>query len=187
MIKVIWIASLNVVQVEQYNNFSDYTHSLLEVNRIKRPKAIRALVEIEASKNYSPPAITSAIKEYAISKLGLGECARELKRKKVANIKYKVCEPTESDLLGNSDLKLNILESVSYLTEQGNIRLQQHNFQVTSSHYAYLSAIDPSVHDVTSPLEHIILYLALLFSGKRYINNEQGYDNVRSEYVYQVP
>ncbi|RGB22033.1 hypothetical protein C1646_776772 [Rhizophagus diaphanus] len=97
MIRVIWIASSNIVQ----------------------PKAIRALVELEAGKNYSPPAIISAIKEYAMSKLDLGECARELKRKEVLNIKYKVRGPTESDLLGNLDLKLDISESVSYLTEQG--------------------------------------------------------------------
>ncbi|RGB27490.1 hypothetical protein C1646_769030 [Rhizophagus diaphanus] len=76
-------------------------HRESKVDRIKQPKAIRALVEIEAGKNYSPPAITSVIKEYATSKLGLGECAHELKRKEVSNIKYKVRGPTESDLLGN--------------------------------------------------------------------------------------
>ncbi|CAB4478938.1 unnamed protein product [Rhizophagus irregularis] len=37
---------------------------------IKQPKAIRSLVEIEAAKNYSPPAITSAIKEYVTLELG---------------------------------------------------------------------------------------------------------------------
>ena len=89
----------------------------LEVDRIKRPIAIRSLVEIEATTNYSPPAITSAVKEYAA--LSFGECARELKRKEVANIKYKIRGPMETHLIGNSILKLDILESVSYLTEHG--------------------------------------------------------------------
>ncbi|PKC58939.1 hypothetical protein RhiirA1_400309 [Rhizophagus irregularis] len=40
------------------------------VRWIKQPKAIRSLVEIEAAKNYSPPAITSAIKEYVTLELG---------------------------------------------------------------------------------------------------------------------
>ncbi|GES79961.1 hypothetical protein GLOIN_2v1481403 [Rhizophagus clarus] len=78
-----------------------------------------SLVEIEADKNYSPPAITSAIKEYATLELGLGECARELRCKEVANIKYKVHGPTEAHLIGNVDLRLDISESISFLTEQG--------------------------------------------------------------------
>src|ERR1044072_2168716 len=118
MIKVFWIASSKVVQVERYNNSPNHTHSLLEVDRMKRPKVIRSLVEIEAAKNYSPPAITSSVKEYATLELGLGECARELTRKEVANIKYKIHGPTETYFIGNSNLKLDISESVSYLTEQ---------------------------------------------------------------------
>jgi MULE transposase domain len=119
MVKVFWIASSNVVQVERYKNSPNHTHSLPEIDRIKWPEVIRNLVEIEAAKNYSPPAITSAIKEYATLELGLGECARELKRKEVINIKYKVRGPTETCLIGNSNLKLDISESVSYLKEQG--------------------------------------------------------------------
>ena len=95
-IKVYWMASSKVVQVERYKDSPDHTHSLLEIDRIKRPKVVRDLVENEAIKNYSPPAITSAIKEYATEKLGLGECVRELKRKEVTNIKYKVRDPMES-------------------------------------------------------------------------------------------
>ncbi len=118
MIKVFWIASSKVVQVERYKSSPNHTHSLSEVDRIKQPKVIRDLVEIEAAKNYSPPAITSAIKEYATLKLGLGECVRELKRQEVTNIKYKVRGPAETHLVGNMDLKLDISESVTYLTEQ---------------------------------------------------------------------
>ena len=58
MIKVLWIVSSEKVQVERYNNSFNHTHSLLEVNRMKWPKVIRDLVEIEAAKNYSPLAIT---------------------------------------------------------------------------------------------------------------------------------
>lgn len=118
-INVIWIASSKIVQVERYKNSSNHTHSLLEIDRIKRPKAIRSLVEIEAAKNYSPPAITSAIKEFATSNLGLGECVSELKRKEVANIKYKVRGPMDTHLIGSSVLKLDISESISYLKEHG--------------------------------------------------------------------
>jgi hypothetical protein len=119
MIKVFWIASSKVVQVERYKNSPNYTHSLSEVDRMKRPKVIRSLVEIEAAKNYSPPAITSAIKEYATLELDLSECACELKRKEVTNIKYKIRGSAETRLIGNSNLKSDISDSVSYLTEQG--------------------------------------------------------------------
>ena len=119
IIKVIWISSLKVVQVERYKNSPNHTHSLPEVDRMKRPKVIRSLVEIEAAKNYSPSEITSAVKEYATLKLDLSNYARKLKCKKVTNIKYKICEFTKTHLIGNSNLKLDISESVSYLTEQG--------------------------------------------------------------------
>ncbi|CAB4439595.1 unnamed protein product [Rhizophagus irregularis] len=118
-VNVFWIASSNVVQVERHKNSPNHTHSLSEIDRLKRPKAIRSLVEIEAAKNYSAPTITSAVKEYATLELGLGEPARELKRKEVANIKYKVRGPAETYLIGNPNLKLDILDSISYLTEQG--------------------------------------------------------------------
>ncbi|CAG8712593.1 10214_t:CDS:2, partial [Rhizophagus irregularis] len=64
--------SSNVVQVERYKNSPNYTHSLSEINRLKWPKAIRSLVEIEAAKNYLASTITSAIKEYAMLELDLG-------------------------------------------------------------------------------------------------------------------
>ncbi|RHZ81196.1 hypothetical protein Glove_123g126 [Diversispora epigaea] len=106
-----WIVSSKVVQVERYNNSSNHTHSLIEVDRIKQSKAVRSLVEKEAVKNYSPPAITATVKEYATVKLDLGECVRELKCKEVTNIKYKVRGPMEVHLIGNSNLKLDISES----------------------------------------------------------------------------
>src|SRR6266516_6658528 len=117
-IKVSWLASLKVVKVERYKDSPDHTHSLLEIDRIKRPQAIRALVEKEAAKNYSPPAITSAVKEYATTELGLGASAQELKRKEVANIQYKVRGHTEANLIGTSDLKSDISQSISYLIER---------------------------------------------------------------------
>ena len=104
-----------MVKVERYKDSPDHTHSLLEIDRIKRPQAIRTLVEKEAVKNYSPPAITSAVKEYATTELGLGQ---ELKRKEVANIQYKVHGLTNSHLIG-SNLRTDILQSVSYLIEKG--------------------------------------------------------------------
>ena len=88
---------MKIVKVERYKDSPDHIHSLLEIDRIKRPQAIRALVEKEAAKNYSPPAITSAVKEYA-TKLGLGANVRELNRKEVANVKYKVRGPLEATL-----------------------------------------------------------------------------------------
>ncbi|CAB4473317.1 unnamed protein product [Rhizophagus irregularis] len=109
--------SLEVVQVERYKNSPNHTHSLSEVDRLKWPKVIRSLVEIEVAKNYPPPAITSAVKEYATLELDLGKCTRKLKRKKVMNIKYKIRGPTETRFIGNSNLKSDILESVSFLTE----------------------------------------------------------------------
>ena len=54
MIKVLWVVSSEKVQVERYNNSSNHTHSLLEVDRMKRLKVIIDLVEIEAAKIIRP-------------------------------------------------------------------------------------------------------------------------------------
>lgn len=94
-------------------------HLLEENDRIKRSKAVKTLVENEAIKNYSPPEITAAVKKYAMTKLGLGASVRELNRKEVTNIKYKVRGPMEAHLIGSSNLKLDILDSITYLKNQG--------------------------------------------------------------------
>ena len=113
-----WLVSLKIVRVERYKDSPNHTHALLESDRIKRSQAVRTLVKNEAVKNYSPPAITTAVKEYAIE-LGLGTSVRELKCKEVSNIKYKVRGPMEAHLLCNSDLKSDILKSMSFLIEKG--------------------------------------------------------------------
>ncbi|RHZ83539.1 hypothetical protein Glove_91g5 [Diversispora epigaea] len=88
------------------------------------------LFDNEAAKNYSPPTITSAVKEYAIhvvktielkyaTTLGLRASTSELKRQEVTNIKYKICGPLKAHLVCNSDLKSDITKSVTFLIEKG--------------------------------------------------------------------
>lgn len=117
-IRVWWLVSLKMVKVERYNNSSEHTHSLVESDRLKRSQTVRTLVEKKAVKNYSPPAITSAIKDYT-SKLGLDASVNELKRKEVANIKNKVHGPMEAHLTCNSGLRSDISETASFLIEKG--------------------------------------------------------------------
>lgn len=117
-IKVSHLISLKIVRIERYKNSPNHTHELEESNRIKRSQAVRTLVEKEAIKNYSPPAITAAVKEYATDKLGLGSSVYDLKRKEVANIKYKIRGTIEAHLIGSSDLKVDIIEAISYLISQ---------------------------------------------------------------------
>jgi hypothetical protein len=114
----LWLVSSKIVKVERFKDSPNHTHSLLKPDRLKRSQAVRTLVEKEAKKNYSPLAITSAIKEYATN-LGLGANVRKLKHKKVANVKYKVRGPLEAHLLCDSDLKLDILKSMSFLIDKG--------------------------------------------------------------------
>ncbi|RHZ89850.1 hypothetical protein Glove_9g317 [Diversispora epigaea] len=117
-IKILWMVSLGIVKVEPYKDSPNHTHTISESDKVKRSQAIRTLVEIEAIKNYSPPAITVAVKEYA-TKLGLGTSVSELSRKEVTNVKYKICGPLEAHLLCNSDLKSDILNSIAFLIEKG--------------------------------------------------------------------
>ncbi|PKC57479.1 hypothetical protein RhiirA1_472440 [Rhizophagus irregularis] len=117
-IKVSWLVSLKIVQIERCKNSPNHAHLLLECDRIKRPQVIRTLVEKEAIKNYTPPAIASAVREYATKELGLGTSVSELKRQEVANIKYKICGPMEKIFIGDSNLMLDISQCMSYLIEK---------------------------------------------------------------------
>ena len=72
----------------------------------------------EAIKNYRPPEIVSAVKEYATEKLDLGESVKELRWKEVTNIKYKVRGALDTHLVGNSDLRLDIQDSIFFLKNQ---------------------------------------------------------------------
>ena len=51
-----------------------------------------SLVENEAIKNYSPPAITFAIKKFVTEKLGFGKCVHGPKHKEgqTLNIKFMI-------------------------------------------------------------------------------------------------
>jgi len=117
-IRVLWLVLLKIVKVERYKDSFNHTYSLIESDRIKRSQAVRDLVEKEAVKNYPPPAITSAIKEYT-TKLGLDASVQELRRKEVANIKYKVRGLLEVHLMCDFDLKSDISKSMSFLIEKG--------------------------------------------------------------------
>jgi len=62
-----------MVQITRFQSSPDHTHSLRESDQLKRPQAIRRLIETEAIKNYSPPAIVRVVKEHATTQLGLAE------------------------------------------------------------------------------------------------------------------
>jgi len=90
------------VRIERFKDSPDHTHSLEESEKIKRSQAIRDLVVQEVLKNYRPPEIINAIKEYATVELDLGESVKELKLKEVINIKYKVRRSLDVHLISNS-------------------------------------------------------------------------------------
>ncbi|RHZ88254.1 hypothetical protein Glove_24g41 [Diversispora epigaea] len=117
-IRVLWLVSLELIKVERYKDSLNYTHSLLELERVKHSQAVRILVKKEAIKNYPLLAIISAVKEY-VTKLDLGTSVEKLKCKEVANIKYKIQEPLKAHLICNSNLKSDILKSMAFLIEKG--------------------------------------------------------------------
>ncbi|KAI8363196.1 hypothetical protein B0O80DRAFT_523811 [Mortierella sp. GBAus27b] len=87
-IKVTKIASTERIRVERYKSTPDHTHTLDDVDKIKRPAIIRELIEEQASKHQSPPEIVAIVREIAQRK-GLGEVAMHLHRDEVANIQRK--------------------------------------------------------------------------------------------------
>ncbi|GES99088.1 hypothetical protein GLOIN_2v1777773 [Rhizophagus clarus] len=118
-IKVSQFISEQKVRVERYNDLPDHTYSLDESEKLKRSQVVRTLVEQEALKNYRPPAIVSAVKEFATEKLGLNESVKELRRKEVTNIKSKVRGSLDTHLIGNPNRELDIQETIIFLKKQG--------------------------------------------------------------------
>lgn len=119
MIKVSWMLSSQIVRVERYQSSPDHTHSLRESDQLKRPQVIRDLVQAEAIKSYSPPAIVEAVKEYATKELHLGGSVHALRTKEVQNIKSKVRESLTAHLVGPKILEEDLQEAIKYLCEQG--------------------------------------------------------------------
>uniref|UniRef100_U9T134 FAR1 domain-containing protein n=1 Tax=Rhizophagus irregularis (strain DAOM 181602 / DAOM 197198 / MUCL 43194) TaxID=747089 RepID=U9T134_RHIID len=89
-IKVYRYASEQKVLIERFKDSPDHSHTLEESEKLKRSQTVQNLVMQEAIKNYRPPEIVNAVKEYATEKLDLGESVKELRRKEVTNIKYKL-------------------------------------------------------------------------------------------------
>jgi len=85
-IKVYRYASEQKVLVERFKDSPNHSHTLEESEKLKRSQTVQNLVMQEAIKNYRPPEIVSAVKEYATEKLDLGESVKELRRKEVTNI-----------------------------------------------------------------------------------------------------
>ncbi|CAB5190677.1 unnamed protein product [Rhizophagus irregularis] len=93
----------------------DHSHPIEDSEKLKRSEVVRELVMQEAVKNYRPPEIISAVKEIATKTLNLGECVKELRRKEVTNIKYKVRGPLDTHLVGDPKKELDIREAISFL------------------------------------------------------------------------
>jgi hypothetical protein len=119
LIKISRIASLQVVRIERPEGGPDHTHSLRESDQLKRPQAIRMLVEAEAVKNYSPPAIASSVREYAEEELGLGGPVHALRTKEVSNIQLKIRGPLQAHLVGDVNLATDIQDCISFLQKEG--------------------------------------------------------------------
>ncbi|RHZ80577.1 hypothetical protein Glove_134g166 [Diversispora epigaea] len=132
-IKVSRFITEKKVYIERYQDSPDHTQTIEESEKLKRSQFVRNLVEQEAIKNYPPPAIVNAIKEYAIEKLDLSFSVKELRRKEVTNIKSKVYKPQNTYLTGNINLELDIEESVVFFKNQ---EYQVERFQILhrSSH-----------------------------------------------------
>jgi hypothetical protein len=116
-IKVLRLVSTKMVRIENIKDSPYHSHSLKESDRLKSSDAVRTLIEKEAVKSYPPVVILDAVKEYT-NTIGLGSSAEYLKRKEVANIKYKVRGPMETHLIGDTNLEQDILDAVLYLNNQ---------------------------------------------------------------------
>jgi MULE transposase domain len=114
-IKIKWLVSEKKVQIERFGESPNHSHPIEDSEKLKRSQVVRDLVIQEAIKNYRPPEIVSAVKEYATEELNLGKSVKELSRKEVTNIKYKVHGSIDIHLIGNPKQNQDIKEAISFL------------------------------------------------------------------------
>ncbi|CAG8733882.1 14597_t:CDS:2, partial [Cetraspora pellucida] len=122
-IRITWLAASNMVRIERVSGTSDHSHSMKENNMRKRSKFIKDMIGNEAIKDYKLSTIADVIRKEA-SKLCEDSGIKYLKTKKVANIKQKLVEPMNSHLVGDANLKPDILNTIKFLIEN--------NYQVES-------------------------------------------------------
>ncbi|RHZ78348.1 hypothetical protein Glove_165g82 [Diversispora epigaea] len=118
-IKILRFDAEQKVRIERFQDSPDHAHSIEESDKLKRPQAVRVLVEKEAVKNYPVPAIVDAVKEYATENMDLGTSIKELKWREVANIKYKIRGSQNTYLNGSSKLSSDIQDAISFLKKEG--------------------------------------------------------------------
>ncbi|RHZ86839.1 hypothetical protein Glove_43g6 [Diversispora epigaea] len=78
-IKILKFDAEQKVRIERFQDSPDHAHSIEESDKLKRPQAVRVLVEKEAVKNYPVPAIVDAVKEYATENMDLGTKGYQVK------------------------------------------------------------------------------------------------------------
>jgi hypothetical protein len=107
-IKIQRYTSEQKVRIEQFKDSPNHSHSLEEIGRLKCPQIVQDLVIQETQKNYRPPEIASTIKEYATKHLDFRESVKELTRKEVTNVTYKVRRSLNIYLIGNFNQRIDI-------------------------------------------------------------------------------
>jgi len=135
-IKITYLGS-QMVRIERYQDSPDHTHTIEESDMLKRSEAIKNMAIGEASKQYRPPAIVTAIKELASNQFGEGSGVEYLRRDEVANIQHKIRGPIMGHLVGDDDMEKDIHQAIKYLEEQ--------EYQVEQFHLAgIITAVDSS-------------------------------------------
>ncbi|RHZ86875.1 hypothetical protein Glove_43g65 [Diversispora epigaea] len=98
-IKVTQFFQEGKIKIKRFPDSPNHMHSLEESDKVKRSQIIRNLVVQEAIKNYHPPAILNAVKEYASEKMDLVHGA------------------LDAHLIGNINKEQDIRESIFFLEQ----------------------------------------------------------------------
>jgi len=117
-IKITYMTAAQKVRIERHADTPDHAHTLEDSDRLKRSQTIKTLIEQEASKPYTSPAIAITVKELA-KNLGISSSAKNVVTKDVANIKQKIRKPENTGLIGESDLESDIQAAEKFLMEKG--------------------------------------------------------------------
>ncbi|KAK3824504.1 MAG: hypothetical protein J3R72DRAFT_17104 [Linnemannia gamsii] len=170
-IKITHIHATGVTVVERFNDApAVHTHSLADVDKVKRPAVIKNLIGKEVLKSSNPQETIASIRQLAEDS-GMGEAAAFVTRSELSNSRRKQRQNELEPLLGDVRLEDEVRAATEFLSK--------HEYQ----HLSFGEAQDAALTGVL-PLFNLNSDTTISGSGSSSISNNNGVDGLAQGFVF---
>ncbi|KAF9921734.1 hypothetical protein FBU30_008201 [Linnemannia zychae] len=117
-LKITHITATGITIIERFNDAPMHTHSLVDVDKVKRPAAIKALIGKEAMKSTNTQDTIASIRQLA-EESGLGEVAAFVTRSELNNTRRRQRQTELEPLLGAVHVDDEVQAATTFLSING--------------------------------------------------------------------